>query len=209
MRSILVANPKGGSGKTTLATNIAGALAVRGEPVALWDLDRQKSALAWLEIRPPHLPAIRRIDGDDGADAEAGKKRGWLVLDSPAGMHGKNLAHAVRLADRVVVPVQPSLYDMAATSDFLQALLAEKSVRHERTSIGIVGMRVDPRTRAAATLEAFLSQFRLPVLALLRNTQIYPNAAFSGLSIFDLPEYLAARDVEQWEGVLDWLRATG
>jgi chromosome partitioning protein len=205
MRSILIANPKGGSGKTTLATNIAGALASRGEAVALWDLDRQKSSLAWLEIRPSHLPTIRRIDSEGGREGDSGPGKGWLILDSPAGMHGKNLAHAVRLAERIVVPVQPSLWDMAATSDFLQALLTEKSVRHGRATVGIVGMRVDPRTRAAATLDAFLGQFEIPVLALLRDTQIYPNAAFSGLSIFDLPDYLAARDVEQWSPLLAWL----
>jgi chromosome partitioning protein len=202
MKSVLVANPKGGAGKTTLATNIAGALASRGEHVTLWDLDRQKSSLAWLGIRPPELPAIARLDGDEAGNP--GKGKGWLVLDSPAGLHGKNLHHALKVADRVVVPVQPSLFDMAATNDFLQTLLAERS-RSARGTIGIVGMRVDPRTKAAATLEVFLSQFGLPVLTYLRDTQVYANAAFNGRSLFDLPEYLAGRDHSQWQPVLDWL----
>jgi chromosome partitioning protein len=202
MKSVLVANPKGGAGKTTLATNIAGALASRGEHVTLWDLDRQKSSLAWLGIRSPELPAIGRLDGVDGANP--GKGKGWLVLDSPAGLHGKNLQHALKVADRVVVPVQPSLFDMAATNDFLQTLLAERSAA-ARSSIGIVGMRVDPRTKAAATLEVFLSQFGLPVLTYLRDTQVYANAAFNGRSLFDLSEYVAGRDHSQWQPVLDWL----
>ncbi len=208
MRSVLVANPKGGAGKTTLATNIAGALSNRGESITLWDLDRQRSSLAWLEIRALEMPRIDRLD-NAGIGNVAGKqaKRSWLVMDSPAGMHGKNLVHALKLAQKVVIPVQPSLFDMAATSDFIQALLTEKSGRQHQAAIGIVGMRVDPRTKAAATLEAFLHQFELPVLSYLRDTQIYANAAFNGLSIFDLPEYLTARDRAQWAPILEWLLA--
>jgi chromosome partitioning protein len=207
MRSVLVANPKGGAGKTTLATNVAGALASRGENVTLWDLDRQRSALAWLGIRGADAPPIARLDGEE-ADG-GGRTKGWLVLDSPAGLHGKNLAHALKIAQKIVVPVQPSLFDMAATSDFIQALVTEKSVKRHRSTIGIIGMRVDPRTKAAATLEAFLQQFDLPVLSYLRDTQVYANAAFNGQSIFDLPEYLTARDRVQWAPILDWLLAEG
>lgn len=207
MRSVLVANPKGGAGKTTLATNIAGALASRGEQVTLWDLDRQRSSLAWLGIRGADAPAIARLDGEDADGSPGGRSKGWLVLDSPAGLHGKNLAHALKIAQKIVVPVQPSLFDMAATSDFVQALVAEKPVRRHKATIGIIGMRVDPRTKAAATLEAFLQQFDLPVLSYLRDTQVYANAAFNGQSIFDLPEYLTARDRVQWAPILDWLLA--
>jgi chromosome partitioning protein len=205
MRAVLVANPKGGAGKTTLATNLAGALAARGEKVFLWDLDRQQSSMGWLAMRPAGRPAIQRLDGKDGDDPKLPRGASWLVLDSAAGLHGKNLTHALRLAHKVVVPVQPSLFDMAATSAFLQALVEEKAVRKQKAFIGVVGMRVDPRTRAAATLEAFLAQFKLPVLAYLRDTQTYVNAAFNGLSIFDLPQYLASRDTEQWEPLLDWV----
>jgi chromosome partitioning protein len=202
MRTVLVANPKGGAGKTTLATNLAGGLASLGHSVALWDLDRQKSALQWLAVRGDHEPRIAKL-GDRGPDGE--DKYAWLVVDSPAGLHGKNLAHALKLANKVVVPVQPSLFDMAATGDFLNMLLAEKSVQKKDTVIGIVGMRVDPRTRAASTLEAFLGQFDLPVLTYFRDTQLYANAAFNGLSLFDLPGYVAAREAGQWGPLLSWM----
>lgn len=205
MRAVLVANPKGGAGKTTLATNMAGSLAARGEKVYLWDLDRQQSSMNWLSVRPADRPAIHRLDGKDGDDPRMPRGDSWLILDSAAGLHGKNLTHALKLAHKVVVPVQPSLFDMAATSTFLQSLLEEKAVRKHKTFIGIIGMRVDPRTRAAATLEAFLGQFKLPVLTYLRDTQTYVNAAFNGLSIFDLPQYLSSRDTEQWQPLLDWL----
>ena len=207
MKTILVANTKGGAGKTTLATNIAGGLTVRGSPVTLWDLDRQKSALQWLAVRPGTLPGIARL-GDGQDEAAKPKGKGWLIIDSPAGMHGKTLMRALKLADRVMVPVQPSLFDMSATSDFLRDLVAAFEGRGGAAGrVGIVGMRVDPRTRAAATLEAFLRQFGLPVLTYLRDTQLYANAAFSGASLFDLPTYLSARESAQWDPIFDWLSA--
>lgn len=209
MRSILVVNPKGGSGKTTVATNLAGALAGLQDEVLLWDLDRQKSALTWLSMRPAHVPRIVRLDRREEDSRRIDAKHNWLVIDSPAGLHGKGLSQTLKHAEKVVVPVQPSVFDMAATSAFLQILMEEKTVRRSRASVGVLGVRVDPRTRAAATLEAFLGQFDLPVLAYLRDSQIYPNAAFNGLSIFDLAPSLAAREQEHWQPILEWLRVDG
>ena len=207
MRSILVVNPKGGSGKTTVATNLAAGLASRDEQVYLWDLDRQQSSLTWLAMRPPHVALVHRLDRrEDEGEPDLGKGR-WLVIDSPAGIHGKNLSHALKIAEKVLVPIQPSVFDMAATSAFLQVLRDEKAVRKNRAFVGMLGVRVDPRTRAAATLEAFLEQFGLPILTHLRDSQIYPNAAFNGQSIFDLPHYMTERDREQWSPVLKWVAA--
>ena len=201
MHVILVANPKGGSGKTTLSVNLAGYLAASGERVALLDLDRQKSATQWLALRDAGLPEIRLLaEGQGNGD-------GWLVIDSPAGLHGKNLEHALKLAHKVIVPVAPSLFDIRASQDFLTALHAEKAVRRGRAFVGVVGMRVDARTRAGVTLEGFMAQQDLPVLAHLRNTQNYVNAAFEGKSLFDLPPHIVDRDVEQWQGLTDWLTA--
>jgi chromosome partitioning protein len=204
MRTVLVANPKGGAGKTTMATNLSVGLASLGHAVALWDLDRQKSSLQWLSVRGDREPRVVRL-GDHGPTQQSHRDLGWLVVDSPAALHGKNLAHALKLADKVVVPVQPSLFDMAATGDFLNGLLAEKAVQKGEKQIGVVGMRVDPRTRAASTLEVFLEQFSLPVLTYLRDTQLYANAAFNGLSLFDLPGYVSAREAGQWGPLLSWL----
>lgn len=211
MRAILVANPKGGSGKTTLATNLAAALAAQNNNrVYLWDVDRQKSSLLWLSQRPPSLPRIARLDDPEKGESDEGAKDGakdgaWVIIDSPAGLHGKNLEHAIRLAEKILIPVAPSVFDMAATRDFLDSLLGEKVVRKHRTAVGIVGVRVDPRTRAAVTLEAFLRQYDLPILACLRDTITYANAAFTGHSVFDLPRYQGERDVEQWGPILDWV----
>lgn len=200
MKSILVANPKGGSGKTTLATNLAGYLASLGRQVVLADLDRQQSSMGWLKRRPSQLPSIH---GHGGA-RKVGQPD-WLVIDSPAGLHGDKLNEAVKLADLVVVPVQPSAFDMAATGDFLRILREEKAVRKERSRVAMVGMRVDPRTRSAAELADFLLAAEFPVLTYLRDAQVYVQCAQEGNSLFDLPPSRAARDIEQWQPLLDWI----
>lgn len=197
MKTLLVANPKGGSGKTTLATNLAGYLAAQGKQVALLDLDRQQSATQWLSLRPAELPAIRAFSPGQVSD--------WLVIDSPAGLHGKNLEKALRLADHVLVPVAPSMFDMAASSDFLDVLKAEREVRRGKTFVGLIGMRIDPRTKAGLTVQEYLQSLDLPVLAYLRYAQSYVTAAFEGKSLFDLPPYLAERELEQWTYLIDWL----
>jgi chromosome partitioning protein len=207
MQTILMANPKGGCGKTTLATNLAAYLAGQNQRVIMWDLDRQKSSLDWLALRPAELPSIASLDAErDEIYPDIPEDNDWLVLDSPAGMHGKNLFHALKLAHKIIVPVQPSVFDMSATRDFLDRLMEEKAVRKRDTFIGIVGMRVDPRTRAAATREQFLKQYDLPVLTYLRDTMVYVNAAFNGKSIFDLPHYQTERDLAQWQPLVEWIK---
>ncbi len=201
MKTILVANPKGGSGKTTLSVNVAGYLANQGQRVAMLDLDRQKSASLWIATRPADLPEIVTLDSSKG---EA-YLTDTLVIDSPAGLHGKNLAHALKLAHKIIVPISPSLFDMNASQDFLRLLAEEKEIRKGKCQIGVVGMRMNPRTRAAQTLENFLADTGLPILAYLRETQLYVNAAFEGKSLFDLPPHLVSREIEQWEFLLNWL----
>ena len=149
MRTILVANPKGGSGKTTLAISLAGALAAAGQNVRLLDLDKQQSASTWLARRPAELPPIWLFNQ---SQSTAGCE-GWLIIDSPAGMHGKNLERALKLVERVIVPIAPSLFDIEASRSFLTALQEEKVIRKERAFVGMVGMRVAARTRAAFGLE--------------------------------------------------------
>ncbi len=204
MKTVLIANPKGGAGKTTLSTNLAGYLAAKGEQVYLWDLDRQKSSLHWLSQRPAHLPAITRLDNarhkvDQG-------EGGVLVLDSPAGLHGEKLADLVKRVEKVLVPIVPSSFDMAATRTFLDELLGEKSIRKGKAFVAIVGMRVDARTRAAERLDDFLAPIDLPVLTHLRDTQNYVTAAFEGKSIFDMAPSAVAQDLAQWQPIAQWLR---
>jgi len=203
MRTVLIANPKGGSGKTTLATNLAGYFANRGRHVVLSDMDRQQSSLGWLQRRPDTMPLIHGLNGR-GKNADS-LSADWTIIDSPAGLHGERLSEAVKRADWVVVPMQASTFDIGATQDFLQVLREEKAVRKERTFVAMVGMRIDSRTRAAANLQAYLEESDFPVMGHLRDAQIYVQAAEQGASLFDLRPSQAARDIQQWGPLLHWL----
>lgn len=204
MRSILVVNPKGGAGKTTLTTNVAAYLARKGERVAIGDLDRQQSALAWLDFRDEALPRVQGFDAREGWDKRP-KGTTVVVVDAPAGIHGGKLSDSLKAADKVLVPVQPSLFDMAATEEFLRLVADEKSVRKQKTFVALVAMRVDPRTRTAAMLERFLTHFDLPVLTYLRDTQVYPTAAAEGRSLFDIAPSRARRELANWEPLTAWI----
>ena len=205
MESILIANPKGGCGKSTLATSLAGWLARQGHTVMLGDIDRQQSSREWLRLRPPSLPRIASWDIQPDQPARPPHGTTHAVLDTPAGLHGKKLAHILKCVNRVIVPLQPSIFDILATGHFLDALLEEKEVRKQHAFVAVVGMRVDARTRAAGELERFLASRSLPVLACLRDTQNYVQAAAHGMTIFDLPASRAAIDWQQWEPIQAWL----
>jgi chromosome partitioning protein len=205
MSTVVVANPKGGVGKSTLSTQIAGYFAAQGHRVMLGDADRQQSSRLWLTLRPPSARPIATWDLGDGQIAKPPKGTTHVVLDTPAGLHGKRLKEVLKQTDRVLVPLQPSVFDIFATRDFLDEL-AESS-RVAKLQIGIVGMRVDERTRAADQLHHFVDSIGLPVLGYLRNTQNYIQLAARGLTVFDLPPERVARDLAQWQPICHWLDA--
>ena len=204
MPIVLIANPKGGVGKSTVATNLAGHFARRGHATMLGDLDRQQSALAWLRIRPPTLPPIASWDRTDEKIARPPKGVTHVVLDSPAGIHGHMLKDALKVADRLIIPLQPSLFDIYATQAFL-GRLAERGLMKEEGRVGVLGMRVDARTRAAEQLQRFVEDLGLPVLGFLRDTQNYVQLAAHGLTLWDVAPSRVAKDVEQWQSLLDWV----
>ena len=205
MKSILIANPKGGAGKSTLSTNLVGYLAQTGHRVMLGATDRQHSAREWLKIRSAALPSISGWTIEKDQPLRPPRDTTHVVLDTPAGLHGKALEKVLRQVNRVLVPGQPSLFDILATRDFLEALLQEKAVRKERTFVAVVGMRVDPRTRAAGELERFLSSWDLPVLSYIRDSQLYVQLAANGMTLFDLPPSRAERDLELWRPIVEWV----
>jgi len=205
MKTFLVANPKGGSGKTTLATNLAGYFASRGRHVVLSDMDRQESSLGWLERRSSDLPLIHALNGRAGHLSSLSADIN--VIDSPAGLRGDKLSYAVKAADWVIVPMQSSTFDINATQDFLEVLREEKAVRKERTFVAMVGMRVNARTKAALNLEEYLAQSGFPVMGHLRNAQVYVHAAEAGLSLFDMSPSRVKQDIQQWSNLLQWIRA--
>ena len=205
MKTFLIANPKGGSGKSTLATNLAGYFARGGHQVMLGDTDRQQSARDWLNIRPNVLPPIQGWTADKEEPLRPPKGCTHVVLDTAAGLHGKTLERLLKQVNRVIVPVQPSLFDILATREFLEVLLEEKTVRKARTFVAVVGMRVDARTRAAGELERFLASYDLPFLTCLRDTQLYVQLAANGMTLFDLTAARAEKDMAQWKPLIDWV----
>lgn len=204
MKSVLIANPKGGAGKTTLSTNLAAYFANEKKKVTLCDLDRQQSALRWLAFRSPELPPVTGYFAGNQLAVSLPREADWVVLDAPAGLQGYKLNDTLRQVDKVLIPVVPSIFDMAATEDFLNSIRTE--MRGKRQSVGIIAMRVDPRTKAAAMLEEFLSHFDVPIVTYLRSTQNYVNAAAGGLSIFDSAPAKHKRDLGEWQPVIDWLK---
>jgi chromosome partitioning protein len=203
MPVVVVANPKGGVGKSTMATNIAGYFAAQGHAVMLGDADRQQSSRLWLGLRPPAARPISTWELTPESIVRPPKGTTHVVLDTPAGMHGKQFQEILKLADKVVVPLQPSVFDIFATRSFLDELAEHRKA--SKMQVGIVGMRVDNRTIAADKLHEFVDNLGLPVLGYLRQTTNYIQLAARGLTLFDVAPGRVERDLEQWEGICRWL----
>ncbi len=206
MPVIVIANPKGGVGKSTLATNVAGCLAAAGHAVMLGDVDRQQSSRQWLAQRRRSAPGLPAISGWDVAhDSVVRPPKGstHVVLDTPAGLHGKRLDAVMKIADRLLIPLQPSLFDIQATHAFVQELRAHK--RGHEVKMGLVGMRVREHTRANEQLHHYLSTLPLPVVAWLRDTQNYVQLAARGLTLWDVAPSRVERDLEQWAPLSAWI----
>ena len=205
MTVVVVANPKGGVGKSTVSTQLAGYFARQGRAVMLGDVDRQQSARQWLALRPAQA---RPIVGWDASRTDVLKPppgTTHVVLDTPAGLHGKTLKEVWRRADKLIIPVQPSLFDIYATRAFADELLDRRQV--ERLQIAVVGMRVDPRTLAAERLREFAESLGWPVLAYLRDTQVYVHLAAQGLTLFDVRPAQVERDLAEWAPIGRWIDA--
>lgn len=204
MPFVVVANPKGGVGKSTLATNIAGYWASRGHAVALGDADPQQSARLWLDLRPPIARPIVAWDVG-GLAVRPPRECTHAVLDTPAGLRELQLSRLLRAASSVLVPIQASVFDIYATRAFIEQLRELRA--HLPLRLGLVGMRIGERTLAAAQLERFLGELEVPVVAELRQTQNYVYLAARGLSVFDVDSSRLQKDLEQWRSLCRWLDA--
>lgn len=207
MRHIMVLNAKGGCGKSTLATNIASYFANEGYGVALADYDPQQSGLDWIERRPANRPEIIGLAGYKEGLKRAPRSADFVIIDAPARSHGAELQNLVKHAETIIVPVLPSTIDMQAATRFITELKAVGKIERKQAKIGVVANRVREYTLIFEELDEYLTSAKVPYIAALREAQNYVRAYSRGLGIFELPEYLAWPDWEQWEPLTKWLRS--
>ena len=207
MRHIMVLNAKGGCGKSTLATNIASWYATEGASVALADFDPQRSSLDWLDRRPTDRPEIVGVAAYEDGFKHAPRTADVMVIDAPARSHGPELTNLVKHAETIIVPVLPSTIDMQATTAFLKELNVVGKVERKQVKLGAVGNRIRDNTLIWDDLDDYLTRARIPYVAALREAQNYIRAYTRGLGIFELPEYLAWPDWDEWEPLTSWLKS--
>jgi len=207
MRHIMVLNSKGGCGKSTIATNLASHYATAGKRVALVDYDPQASSLDWLARRPESRAEITGIDGAREGLTHLPRNMDIVIEDAPARSHGAELTDLVRHAETLIVPVLPSTIDMQASTKFLGELAKVGKVKRKQVKVAVVANRVREYTIIFEQLDAYLEGLKIPYVAALREAQNYIRAYVRGLGIFELPEYLAWPDLEQWDPLIKWLNS--
>lgn len=206
MRSILVVNPKGGCGKTTISTNLASYYAVWGVKTALVDFDPQQSCMQWLKVRKEagKYQSIIGLSGLAGKiDIPEDTQR--VIYDAPARSVTEKVVDLVHLADAVIIPVLPSPIDIRAARDFIEQLIRKSRLRQHPHLVGLVANRVRSNTNIYAYLEDFLVDAELPFITTLRDTQNYVRAAARGVGIFEMGPSAVKDDLEQWRPLINWI----
>lgn len=212
LNRIVVLNPKGGCGKSTIATTIAAGYASRGSTPAIMDFDPQGSTLAWLERRPADLPPIHGIAAFKKSMQAT---RSWqlrvphdtvnLIVDSPAGLQHDELREITRDATSILVPVLPSPMDIHAASRCIADLLLVAKVDRRDRKLAVIANRTRKNTKSFAKLMRFLDSLGIPIIAVLRDSQNFVYAAEKGLGIFEVQRSRARPDIEQFNKVMQWL----
>jgi chromosome partitioning protein len=207
MRHIMVLNSKGGCGKSTIATNLASYYATEGKSVALVDYDPQASSLDWLAKRPDSRAKIIGVNGAKDGLTHVPRNSDIVIEDAPARSHGAELTDLVRHAETLIVPILPSTIDMLASAKFLEELAKVGKVKRKQVKVAVVANRIRENTIIFDELDAYLEGLNIPYIATLREAQNYIRAYLRGLGIFELPEYLAWPDLEEWGPLIDWLNS--
>ena len=212
MQRIVVLNPKGGSGKTTVAINLASYLAARGFKPVLMDFDPQGSSLRWVKKRKPVQPPIHAIAAfeKDARTTRAFQLRvpeetTHIIVDTPAALDARLMPEMTRAADKIIVPVLPSDIDIHACSRCISDLLLVAKIRREDDRLGVIANRIRRNTLIYQALIRFLHTLGIPIVATLRDSQNYVRAAEFGLGVHEMKSYVAQDDVEQWEPLITWL----
>lgn len=204
MRSILVVNPKGGCGKTTISTNLATYYAVWDTSVALVDLDPQQSSMEWLRVRPESENAIQGFNGLKGKIfPEEDTQR--VIYDAPARTDNAKVAQLIKLVDTVIIPVLPSAIDMRVAASFIADIVARVRRINANASIGVVANRTHKNYQSYTVLMKFLNNLNIPVVGALRNSQNYIKAADTGVGIFEMPLSEVKKDMDEWKPIIKWV----
>lgn len=204
MPVIAVVNRKGGSGKSTVAAHLAAWCAHNGNAVMLGDVDRQQSTRSWLRRRSEALPAIAPWTVDQNI-LRVPTGITHVILDTPGGMHGFDLARMVMFADAIVMPVCSSSFDRESAAACHAELMSLPRVSSGRCKLASIAMRIDARTSATQVMKDWSAGLGMHFLGALRDTQLYVQCLERGMTIFDLPPQRAAADLLQWQPILDWL----
>jgi chromosome partitioning protein len=207
MRSIMVLNSKGGSGKSTVATNLASYYATQGNKVILVDLDPQASSLDWLKARPSGRSSISGINGALG-QYRVPRNADYVIYDTPAAVHGAELNALLRRAQSIIIPVLPSPIDMRAATPFVQKVLDNNRVARKEARVALIANRCRENYNIYHQLDSYLRKVRkAPFISVLRETQNYVRAAERGLGVFELPPYAVRKDLDQWDPIIRWLKS--
>jgi chromosome partitioning protein len=212
MQKIVLLNPKGGSGKTTIAINLASYFAVAGLRPTLMDLDAQGSSTRWLSKRAKGQPPIHGIAGYERnsrvtrsfatrlpLDTER------LIIDTAAALEPQKLPDITRNATAVLVPVLPSDIDIHAAAKSISDLLLIAKIRRDEQRIAVIANRVKKNTLVYKSLMKFLESLQIPVVATLRDSQNYIRAAESGVGLFEMKPHAVREDLDQWLSLVGWL----
>jgi chromosome partitioning protein len=216
MKRIVVLNPKGGSGKTTIAINLASYFASRQQMPVLMDFDPQGSSLRWVRKRQPTQPSIHAIAAfeKDSRTTRAFQlrvpdKATHVIVDTPAAIESRNLPDITREADKIIVPVLPSDIDIHTCSRTIRDLLLVAKIRREDDRIGVIANRIRRNTLTYQSLIRFLQSLGIPIVATIRDSQNYVRAAELGIGVHEMKSYIAQEDVEQWGPLVEWLERPG
>jgi chromosome partitioning protein len=212
MKRIVVLNPKGGSGKTTIAINLASYYASRQQKPVLMDYDPQGSSLRWVKKRqgaqwPIHVIAAFENDARTTRAFQLRIPAGTthVIVDTPAALDAPRLADITRGADKIIVPVLPSDIDIHACSRCIRDLLLVAKIRREDDRIGVIANRIRRNTLTYQALIRFLQSLHIPIVTTIRDSQNYVRAAELGIGLHEMKTYVAREDLEQWAPLIEWL----